>query len=438
MVVSKSFTLSLVAAVGVVAYVCLGAPTARVSNVCFPTTGNILVVSDLHLNSDSTNIMPLCPFVPSRTNDIDSTTLAQLLNGIKGGLTNGQIAAPNCVIFLGDAARHSRLSSEEIIKDENHVFTKLLETFPANPIFYVCGNEDPIGLHDGPFYDPNQEPSNASPYTVAMNNGWSNGFLSTGDQYVPGGDNTYPCLITENTQYGYYAAYLQPGFRLITLNTVMFMLKRVSITEDEAQSELAWFSGQLAAAAASNESVLVATHVPFGTRLNTNEVEWVSSDQAVFLSLFRKYKGIIIGVLAGHTHMEEMRIVQDGSSNVGVLLNNAGMCTYSANSPAFKTIYYQTIDGQWALTDYKTFSFIYLTNSVPPEPELHTLYQFSEYYGESGGSSIIGSLTNVTAEKMLVYYTAGNTNYPGQILYPENIYVPLLRPIVPWLVLLFN
>ena len=440
MVSKKGLAVLFVVVVSAVACVLSVRADADVKSLTPPK--NILLISDFHLNSDSTNTMQLSPSAVSLVNDLDKTNLVQLLNGIQGGITNGQIATPDCIIFLGDAVRHLRLTSEMVIADENNIFTKLLETFPRIPIFYVCGNLDPLKSNNGPFYDPTQSPSNRSPYTIAMNNGWSNGFLSTGNQYVSGANNIFPCLITEDTQNGYYAAYLGENLRLITLNTVMFMSQRVDIAESDAQNELTWFSNQLAIAAATNESVLIATHVPFGMPLTTNTENWVSTDEEVFLRIFKQFKGTIIGVLAGHTHMEEMRIIQDGSSDVGVLVFAAGMCTFSGNSPAFKTIYYgETASNKWALTDYETFSFIYLTNAVPPEPQLQKLYQFSEYYGPSSASSIIGALTNVTAEKMQLYYTAGNTNYPGLILYPENIYVALPRlysVIAPWLSLLLN
>ncbi len=386
-------------------------------------SNNFLIVTDLHVNSSKTDRMQLCPFDATRSNDLDAVTMDIFLKSITNGICMGQIATPDFVIFLGDIVRHERGGASNSIADEYCVFKALLKTFPQIPIFYVYGNHDSLFNVWGPIVDPNIVGSNCSPYNIAMNTGWSNGFLSTGNIYTHSDSNAFPCIINYSPSNGYYSAYLQKNLRLVAVNSVTFTPQRLGVTEQDAQNELDWLAGELAAAAAGDESVLIALHVPFGRYLTSNENYWLAGDQQRFLSIFRNYKNIIIGVLAGHTHTEEMRILVEEQKSVNGEYYTAALSTASGNSPAFRTVYYSMTNSMWVLNDAETFNFA--NGAHEDDPLMQSLYQFRPYYGPAVAPSMIACLSNVTANKIDMYFTAGNTNFTIPITHPSNLYINL-------------
>ncbi|MCL5260682.1 MAG: metallophosphoesterase [Gammaproteobacteria bacterium] len=406
---------------------------------------NFLLIPDIHLNSATHHRMDINPHGPNDENDIDLATFQTLLQKIKDGIDHRIIATPEFIIFLGDMPRHRRHGVDEIISDEKAVF-KNLKSFstqftPEIPVFFVFGNHDSLNDVWGQFYSDEAFSGFHSPYEIATkqdceNGGdcrWADGFLTTGEKCSASGSFTKPCIINENTRYGYYAAYLQNKLKMIALNTVLFTPERKGTTEQDAADELNWLNTELLSAASKQESVLLATHVPFGYGLEGQSEFWVASDQERFLKILKQYKNNIIGILAGHTHKEEAKIVREAATNsdIAVLMIAAELATVSGNAPSFRTIYFsgneQSRTLNWALSDYETYNFIaedafgvYLA-----EPTLEKLYRFSDYYTCKNNEDILDCAKNITATKMEKYYTAGNSNYKEKIKIPENIYVTI-------------
>jgi sphingomyelin phosphodiesterase acid-like 3 len=441
--------------------------------------GNFLVIPDIHLNSATTHRMEISPAQPSYDNDIDLTTLQTLLDKIRDGINGGSIPVPDFIISLGDFPRHRRQSVDEVISDEQESFS-LLKNFAAQftpeiPIFFVFGNHDSLPAVWGQFYSTESYSGFHSPYEIAQGEGWVNGFLSTGVKCGVTSTATTtiaaathkakastPCIINENKTYGYYSAYLQDKLRMIALNTVLFTPQRIGTTEADAVAQLNWLQTELQSAASNQESVLLVSHVPFGDDLGSTNNFWVASDQTTFLRLLQTYQKNIIGILAGHTHREESKIVQDGAANnknIALLMIAAELASISANAPSFRTIYYSATakkggeiggevkssgenrdGGNWELTDYATYNFIdgkargVRYSYSLTEPLLQKLYEYSNYYcgGNAGdyvggvhvhAKNILECAQNITAQKMETYYTAGNPNYMEEIKIPQHIYV---------------
>lgn len=414
-------------------------PSANAANP-LPTndTGNFLLIPDIHLNSTTTRKMVLNPTAPDDNNSLDSATFQDELDKITAAIKGQSIATPEFIIFLGDMVRHKRNGPTDAVTDLKAVFTALnsfaTQFTPAIPVFFVFGNHDSLSDVWGEFYSPQAYQGYHSPYEIALDNNWKDGFLNTGKICDLKNGFTEPCINSENTQFGYYTAYLRANLKMIALNTVMFTPERIGTTEQEAMDELTWLENELRIAAAQHESVLITTHVPFGSNLDSKAANWVTTDQNRFLQILNTYKNTIIGMLAAHTHMEEAKIVQEAltKKDVAVLTYGASLCTLSGNAPAFKTVYFGSKHNHWALTDYDTFNFTSPEfNNYFAKPKLSKLYTFSNYYCGGSGKTILQCAHDITAKKLEHYYTAGNPNYSQKIAEPRNLIVTIPNTIPP-------
>ena len=386
-----------------------------------PQTKNFLVISDVHLDSASTHTMHFSPDKPSSKDDLDASTFKQLLKSLHQNMQQGVIPTPKFILFLGDIVGHDRSSSHAVFDSEKSVFHTLSQQFPTTPIFYTFGNNDSFLINYGPFTSPSTHKKGPTPLDVAQKSGhWSRHFLSTGIQCQTD-PSIFPCLISENTINGYYSAYIEAHFRLISLNTVLFSPQRIGIQEDDMMPQLKWLASQLEAAQSNHDAVLFTMHIPPGKNVYDNSSFWMPKEEAEFLRLIKKYRHSIIGILAGHTHKDEIKVIQDAASQpiTGVYLTPA-LSTSHGNAPAVRTFTYAKQPSQWQLTNYDTFYFIKNIKSII---QLKKLYDYHAYYCKAQETNLTECLKNISANQMQKYFSAGNDNYHEIIHTPQNIII---------------
>ena len=380
---------------------------------------NFLVISDIHLDQASAHAMDISPAKNSIDNDLDQPTFEKLIAEVDKNIKNGTVAQPNFIIILGDILGHIRSSSADILQSESSVFKILKQNFPYTPIFYTFGNNDSLKKNYGPFKDSNRSDQYKSPYDVAkFNGGWISGFLSTGS-ICENKKNNFPCIITEDTTNGYYSAYLESKLRLISLNSVLFSPNRTKVTKQAAMNQLEWLEGQLKIARINQESVLIAMHVPPGNNVYDDSNFWLPKEQTIFLKIVKNYQHNIIGLLASHTHAEELKVIKDSfMKNIAGVYLIAALSTSHGNEPSVKTFYFSKNNGRWLLSNYETFHFSKNDSNLI----FNKLYDYKNYYCETGQQrSLFQCLDNITADKMKKYFSAGNKNYAGVMRSPEDI-----------------
>lgn len=388
------------------------------------TGNNFLVLSDIHLDQASLHAMEIDPTKSSRENDLDGPTFEKLISTAGKNIKNGVVAQPDFIIVLGDILGHFRISSDYSIKSESSVFSVLKNSFPHTPIFYVYGNNDSLAADYGPFKDSGSLDKYKSPYDVAtINGGWIDGFLSTGI-VCKKNENNFPCLLSEdnkNNENGYYSAYLKLGLRLISINSVLFSPKRTGVTEQEAIKQLQWLENQLERARTNQESVLIAMHVPPGNNVYDHSPFWMPKEQTAFLKIIESYHDIIMGLLASHTHGEEVKVIRNASGKniMGVYLT-AALSTSHGNAPSVKTFYFYKNNKQWLLSNYESFNFSKNHSGLV----FNKIYDYRDYYckpDQEGG--LFQCLDNVTEDKMRKYLSAGNKNHEGVMHSPADIFL---------------
>ena len=281
------------------------------------------------------------------------------------------------------------------------------------PVIYVPGNIDTYQVAGiGP--DTTFLTNNSSPvYNQLLN--------SSTDQQT---------FVSTFTSGGYYSAeLLESRLLVIGLNSNSFVAG--SPTSIEADPELGWLDSQLASAEAAGQKVWILMHVPPGAnsqgmgkdtpgQLDDNNVSmnWRADVQSTFLQTLANHSSVVTLMLAGHTHMDEYRILPSGN----VLEQLPGISPCFGNNPAYKVL---TIKQDTLVpTDYESFEYDPTESPV----QFESLYQFSNAYGGQGFVTLNYSLqqlypqllTNETRRNSYAYYYASgsklnpitSTNWP--------------------------
>lgn len=189
------------------------------------------------------------------------------------------------------------------------------------------------------------------------------------------------------TSGGYYAAKL-PGVNvlLIALNTIA-LSPLVPPNPMLIANQFAWFDAQLAAASAAGQKVWLLMHAPPGadestTGLPSNDtgqiavatMMWSDQNQDIFMGILKKHSGVLALSLAGHTHMDEFRLMAPGNP----LVITAGVSPVFGNNAAYKIF---TMDGATlGPIDYAAIN----CNLLVTPTQFSTYYTFSQAYGLEG------------------------------------------------------
>lgn len=383
-----------------------------------PSKENFIVLNDIHLDANKNTPMIIDPIFYGYKNDLDKPTFLKLLETTKKSSEKDIIPKPKFIIFLGDTACHKSYRKPELLINQTEVFRALKTYFPTTPIFYVFGNGDSLIKNYGPFSDKS---GLKSPYQIAKANGWVDGFLSSGK--ICDKDKTYPCIMTEDINHGYYSALIQPRLKLLALNSVLFSIdSRGDSMGKNAKDELNWLSQQLQAARAGKTAVLLAMHIPPGNDVFTHQNFWKPAYKKTFINLVSTYRENIIGILAAHTHMDEVKVLHDKTrKNLALVILSPALSTMHGNTSAIKSFALSNNHGDWLLSNYETFRFVHAPKNTF---SLKKVYDYSSFYcANKRVNNMFDCVENITANKIKKYYTAGNPNFYGVMLSPADFIV---------------
>lgn len=387
-----------------------------------------LVISDIHLNIHTQHAMEFAPTAATVQNDLDRVTYEQLVRTIKASIQSGEIPKPEFILILGDLVGHIRLSQEDVVNSESLVLNSLQAAFPEIPVLYTFGNNDSLVENYGVFRVDKPISDVHSPIDV-IKTIWPRGhFLSTGAR-CDRDHHIYPCLLEKNTSSGYYTAYLKPNLRLISLNSVMFSKLRQGYSRDSISEQLLWLDRQLLEVEAAQESALLVMHIPPGNNIYnayfwSNTAFWSNGYNQQFVDIIQAHYGCLTGILAAHTHKDEIKIIQNAEHMplVGVYMNGA-LSTSHGNAPSVRSyVLSQSKDKlRWDLSDYWTY---YFTQSKNGDIQVQPLYQFKNVYCDMQVDKRMSDcLDSVSINKLSRYLSIGNQNFNERISAPESIYI---------------
>lgn len=276
------------------------------------------------------------------------------------------------------------------------------------PVMFAVGNGD---SYSG--YGPNSADSSFSP---------ASSFLSdTAELFYTkllNGAADHQAFLDGFTRGGYYSA--EPSgtnLMVIGLNTIMFS-PLVTVSADLVNAELAWLDARLAAARDSGKKVWLLMHVPPGAdttstarlvdssgQIAKGTMMWKPEYQAAFLQTIVKYPGTVTLSLAGHTHMDEYRIMSAGN----LLDVTPSISPCFKNNPAYKlfTFSRETLKP----TDYVALNYDLAT--LPGE--FQGYYSFSAAYAlppvlDASLAQLFPTLATDSSKQALYrgYYFSGN------------------------------
>jgi hypothetical protein len=389
------------------------------------------VISDVHLNNSLMSSMNLMPDKLSILNDLDRPTFYKLIEHISAEIQNGTLNKPKFILYLGDLAGHDRSALNVVLRSESVFFKKLTQEFPDTPILYTFGNDDSFITDYGPFASPfKQGAPSITPLDIARNNpNWKGQFLSTG-KVCGAPKQEFPCILSENIREGYYAAYIDPKFRIISLNSVMFSTRQQFAKDSSVTSQFDWLENQLKEAEVNHESVLLTTHIPPGNDVYVDEPFWNEQASMRFLKLVNKYQKTIVAILAAHTHYNEVKIIKDVSSqqNIMGIYLTAALSTAYGNPSSINLLSYERKNNKWDLTNEEIWCF--LKNSSL-ELKLKKIYDFRQTYCTHQTQTMLDCLKNISIETLQRNFFEGNKNYFSPIRFPKNVYIPFTSKISP-------
>ena len=183
---------------------------------------------------------------------------------------------------------------------------------------------------------------------------------------------------------------------IVILNTVLWSRSYAicgSDSGDAGEAEMQWLSWQLYRAKTSGKKVMLTMHIPPGidsyksahTGAGKPATEfWQTKFFTQFIDLMKTYGGIVQIALAGHTHMDDFRVLSPGGSASPVAFRiTPAISPIFGNNPGFSVLEYQAGTGE--VSDIATYYLNLAGGRSDPQWALE--YRFSTAYGYNGFSA---------------------------------------------------
>jgi len=277
------------------------------------------------------------------------------------------------VIFTGDVLRHDFGQDFEsdgygklgynfpsfAAKTAGYVAWKLTQEFPNAPVIVAIGNNDSV---EGEGYSP----SHQWVYFMKENDPT---FKAIADQlkvfttnpsakvtFVKGGY----CLLPHPTA---------PDRDIVVLNSVFWSAKYggpgpnfTGVIPDVGQDQIDWLREQLKSEAAQNRRATLVMHIPPGAdsyasaKAGSFVPLWSQKYLSQFLMALNDYPGVAQAVLAGHSHMDDFRVVPVFGTEGVPLRTTPSVSPYYPNYPAYSTFSYGVSTAEMDnVTTYNTY-----------------------------------------------------------------------------------
>ena len=273
---------------------------------------------------------------------------------------------PSFVIFTGDflahnfrrafdaaATVHSDAAYRVFVRRTMLFLAQQLErAFPNTPILPTLGNNDDV----------------CGDYLLQPGGPFLADTLPIVQRLV--GSNRGPRFDQDWTGYGNYGVTIQ-GIRVLSVNTVFFSPRHRNACgsprdADPASTTLAWLQGELTAASQAHTHVWMIYHLPPGidgfATLQRGACPdgiipmWEETYAEPIFALLRRYADTVAASFAGHTHMDDFRLIGDAGGFYAFTLITPALSPIFGQNPAFRTVMYDSTGG---ILDHTTYT---LTN----------------------------------------------------------------------------
>lgn len=309
--------------------------------------------------------------------------------GVSAVLFTGDVLCHNfnelCYKYIRNVKEEGK--NEFIYKTMEYVSMKMRENFPSVSIYFSLGNNDSFKgdyaiVNDGDFLHKTTSlfyDNLINPATQTANNS-----KAKKDFY-----DTY-------SAHGYYVQDfpLVSNGRLIGLNTIFFSnnFPDSLYSIKPGKEELIWLEKQLTESEKAGEKVFLLLHIPPGINVYTSQHKSNGSDMNVslfwqeeyndrYLELMQRYHKTIAASFAGHTHMDDFRLIYNQETNDKKPLDyvhiTPSVSPVFGNNPAFQIIDLNVNTGE--LTETNT----YYLNISKPFKDFEFEYEYRNVYDEN-------------------------------------------------------
>lgn len=231
-----------------------------------------------------------------------------------------------------------------IYKTMAYVSSKMKHSLGQIPIYFALGNND---SYRGDYALEDEGEFLKSTCDLFFHN-----FI-----HRKGRGDEYPQFRHPYADHGYYSVenpIIDKG-RIIGLNTNFFSTNNSdSIWEESpAAVELDWLENQFKTAEANDEKLWLLLHIPPGVNVYSTEhcskaddlqvyLQWKAPYNKRYLSLVRRYHKNITASFAGHTHMDDFRLIYDKESDKKEALDfihiTPSVSPVFGNNPVFQVL----------------------------------------------------------------------------------------------------
>lgn len=316
---------------------------------------------------------------------------------VQGSLddASSRLAKPDFVLIPGDFLAHGWSAKYDQLAPQTRrqnpaayqAFTRrvmqflagrLHQAFPQTPLFPVLGNDD----------------SDCGDYLIGPDSPFLEMFAEVWSPLMalPGAEETagLPEVISTLRRGGYYSVRLPrlKNHRLIALNTVFCAPQYSNACGDPtatpALDQFRWLETALAVAERQGEQVWLLLHIPpgidsYATQKASGQAQplWQPELTAWFLQLVKRHEGILQMAFAGHTHMDDFRVIQLDDRPVLLTKIAPAVSPIFGNNPGYQIFHYERASG--VVRDYVTYGLP--LNSAPGNtPAWRMEYEFSRAY----------------------------------------------------------
>lgn len=314
----------------------------------------------------------------------NETTYKLLVSSLEKMKEVSMKQTPDFIIFTGDFLVHSfDKKYEEIFGSEvglcgfikktvMFVVIMLDEYFPNVPIYVSLGNND----------------SCEGNYKIKPWGDFLEGTMGIiSEKWLE--DKTNSISFARTYLHGGYFSVVPkklPNTLIISLNSNFFHEEHKKKYKERALTQLNWLEKELEGAEEDEKSVWLLMHSPpgadyFETLKGKFKAYWDREDTDKFHKLITKYNTILKASFAGHTHMDEFKLVFDPNGSNDPAIAFVKICPSASNvrntnNPAFIIYRYDKTD--FSLSDYDVY-YLDLCPKIP-DKAWKLEYTFRETY----------------------------------------------------------
>lgn len=376
------------------------APLALMASPAAPT-GKFLHLSDIHFDVAASVIggdaavlagLPIDQWdqhldatapPSSGRNDTNYTLLLSALVAAQG-------AGPyDFILYTGDYLPHDfqfgttdAESAAFAAKVAEYVNFKIGQTFPGKPIIGMLGNNDggcgDYTLHPGGAFLADLAPDMPG---VSADPAAQKDFAAYGYYAIP-----HPTVA--NTDFIVLSSYWShnfPGYD----HGFASRCTRLPSGADPGKDQLDWLGTKLGSGGASASpspspspsprNAILLMHISPGIDGYSGGDQWAARFEPGFETTLSTASHTILGAFAGHSHMDEFRVLSNSAGPYLAVRIAPAVTTKNGNAPSFTVTDYDTATG--AMTDYTVHS---LRPRPQGPPDWQPEYTFSDAYGTGG------------------------------------------------------